>query len=114
MAKFKYLVIALLLALSAFVFTESELTSAIQNTLPQNTVQSSTTYNNQGTIVDTLSELTVNVAEEDHSTFFKNFGVKNVFYKEQQEHYLVYLKIGKSHTVSLTSTDIIFPFHWFT
>lgn len=114
MAKFKYIVIALLLGLSTFFFTESETTIAIKNTLPQNTVQTSTGFNTQGIIVNSQIDFTVNLSQEDNVPFFKQLGLINAVYKEQQENYLVYEKTSKLIDVSLTTKQIIFPFHWFT
>lgn len=114
MAKFKYIVIALLLGLSTFFFTESETAITIKNTLPQNTVQTSTGFNTQGIIVNSQIDFTVNLSQEDNLSFFKQLGLVNEVYKEHQESYLVYEKTSELIDVSLTTKEIVFPFHWFT
>lgn len=114
MAKFKYIVMALLLGLSTFFFTESETAIAIKNTLPQNTVQTSTGFNTQGIIVNSQIDFSVNLSQEDNLSFFKQLGLVNGVCKEQKESYLVYEKTSELIDVSLTTKEIIFPFHWFT
>ena len=113
MAKFNYLVITLLLSISTFFFTESEITS-VHNTSPQPTVQASTSSNTKGLIVDSHVDFTVDASQEDNITFFKQQGLLNAVCKEQQESYLVYQKTSQLIDVGLTTRQIIFPFHWFT
>lgn len=114
MARFNFFVITLLLGLSTFFFTENKADIAVNNILPIHTIQTSTAFNTQGIIVSSVVDILVNTTPEDTIPFFKQLGLLNAIYKEQQENYLVYQKTSNWLTVSLNTKQIIFPFHWFT
>ncbi len=114
MARFNFLVISFFLALSTFFFSGGEVTTTVHNTFPQQTVQASTAYSSQGVIVDSQLEIIVNLQLDDSNPFFKQLGLINAVYREQQENFLAYQKTSKCITVGLSTRQIIYPFHWFT
>ncbi|MGB1210291.1 hypothetical protein CLV86_1053 [Lacinutrix venerupis] len=114
MAKFNYIVITLLLAISSFFFTESDTAIVQKNSTPKSTVQSSSLFNNQGVIENSQIDFSINLSQEENITFFKLLGLINVVFKEEQENYLFYQKTSNLINVALTTKIIIFPFHWFT
>lgn len=114
MFRFNQFVLTLVIGLSTFFFTESQNNYAEKTPVTQHKVLKSTALNNQGIIVNSYLDFTVNSFKEDQFSFFKKLYLKNKICKEQQENYLVYQKACKLISISLPIRQIIFPHHSFT
>ncbi|MEP3837274.1 MAG: hypothetical protein ABJM36_06480 [Algibacter sp.] len=114
MFRLGHLFLTLFISLSTFFFTESQNDYAEKAPKTQHKVLKSTALNNQGIIVNSYLDFTVNSFHEEQISFFKKLHLKNRVCKEQQENYLVYQKTCKLISISLPIRQIIFPHHSFT